>query len=91
MITFPRCYAGLDLELPPDRTPANNGEHEPALPDKAVFASTEWLGAITRLSMEIFQLSQKPGMPDNAREAMDDAREELHRAKVNINFALHGS
>jgi hypothetical protein len=52
---------------------------------------SDWLGAITRLSREIFELSQKRGMPSIAREAMDDAREELHRAKVNINFALYGS
>jgi len=87
MITFPRCYAGLDLELPPDRTPANNGEHEPALPDKAVFASTDWVGALaTRWERRLAESSGTTrgaldcGRILQLRECCDELRAEMESA-----------
>jgi hypothetical protein len=46
----------------------------------------KWLDVITRIKREVFNLSQKSGMPKSARMDLDYAREYLRSAKVNIQF-----
>jgi len=81
MITCPCCNARLDVELPPDREQANNLVPEPALTDKAVFASTDWVGLLEAALRDATELEKAAARSGKAwRCYMVNATEYLRTA-----------
>ena len=86
MITCPSCGSTLDLEVPPDRTRDNNGEHESACPDGAalgaVNGSAATLKEMNRALETVARLNQETGT--NYTAALMKQAEQITAAMIEI-------